>query len=151
MLLARGGGRAFVGYVVACVGLLIFTVGALLMTGTTSRGWPALVTLPCLAVAGTYLWAVPPAAGPGLHRTVALLALAGALVGVTLFHPGARLVDPGQTHWWGRVVLLAGVVVCGNAVELARHRMPYRLQAVTLLVGPAVVAALLGVRMLRGW
>ncbi|WP_433344621.1 hypothetical protein [Micromonospora sp. CA-111912] len=151
VLLARGGGRAFVGYVVACVGLLIFTVGALLMTGTTGRGWPALVTLPCLAVAGTYLWRSADPLARGLHRTVALLALAGALVGVTLFLIRARLVDPGQTHWWGGYVLLAGVVVCGNAVELARHRMPYRLQAVTLLVGPAVVAALLGVRMLRGW
>ncbi|MFC8846957.1 MULTISPECIES: hypothetical protein [unclassified Micromonospora] len=150
-LLARGGGRAFAGYVVGCVGLLVCTVGALLMTGTTGRGWPALVVLPCLAVAGTYLWRPGDPLARGLHRTVALLALAGTGVGATLMLIRNRVVDPGETHWWGGFVLLAGVIIGGNAAELARHRMPYRLQAVTLLLGPAVVAALLGVRMLRGW
>ncbi len=47
--------------------------------------------------------------------------------------------------------MLAGAIVLGNAGELTRHRMPYRLQAITLLVGPAVVAFLLGLRFLRGW
>ncbi|MFF5070888.1 hypothetical protein ACFY2R_06680 [Micromonospora olivasterospora] len=150
-LLARGGGRAFTGYVVACLGALVFADGALLMAGVMGRGWPALVMLPCLAVAGTYLWRPDDPLARGLHRTVALLAVAGALVGATLQLIRAGLYEPGPFHWWGAFVLLAGVVVAGNAAELARHRMPYRLQAVTLLVGPAVVAALLGVRMLRGW
>ncbi len=150
-LLARGGGRAFAGYVAGCVGLLVFTVGALLMTGTMGEGWPVLVMLPCLVVAGTYLWRPTDPLARGLHRTVALLALAGAGVGVALMLIRHRLVDPGETHWWGGFVLAAGLLVGGNAVEVARHRMPYRLQAVTLLLGPAVVAALLGVRMLRGW
>lgn len=47
--------------------------------------------------------------------------------------------------------MLAGAIVLGNAGELTRHRMPYRLQAITLLVGPSVIAFLLGLRFLRGW
>ncbi len=56
-----------------------------------------------------------------------------------------------ETGWWGAFLMLAGAIVLGNAVELTRHRMPYRLQAITLLVGPAVIAFLLGLRFLRGW
>ncbi|WP_233600114.1 hypothetical protein [Micromonospora sp. M71_S20] len=151
-LLARGGGRAFVGYVVACLGALVFAVGALLMFGVFGRGWPLMVVLPCLAVAGTYRWWLVHPLARGLHRTVSLLALAGALLlGGTLQLTRVDLVDVGAAPMWGAFLMLAGVIVLGNAVELTRHRMPYRLQAITLLVGPAVVAFLLGLRLLRGW
>ncbi|MEU6075652.1 hypothetical protein [Micromonospora sp. NPDC047074] len=151
-LLARGGGRAFAGYVVVCVGALVFAVGALLMFGVVGRGWPLMVVLPCLAVAGTYHWRPVHPLASGLHRAVSLLALAGALLlGGTLQLTRVGLVDVGAAPMWGAFLMLAGVIVLGNAVELTRHRMPYRLQAITLLVGPAVVAFLLGLRLLRGW
>ncbi|SCG14260.1 hypothetical protein GA0070610_0460 [Micromonospora echinofusca] len=151
-LLARGGGRAFAGYVVACLGALVFAVGALLMFGAFGRGWPLMVVLPCLAVAGTYRWRLVHPLARGLHRAVALLALAGALLlGGMLQLVRVGLVDVGAAPMWGAFLMLAGVIVLGNAVELTRHRMPYRLQAITLLVGPAVVAFLLGLRLLRGW
>ncbi|MER7890453.1 hypothetical protein ABTX15_11565 [Micromonospora sp. NPDC094482] len=150
-LLARGGGRAFAGYVVACVGALVFATGALLMFGVMNRGWPVMIMVPCLAIAGTYYWRPAHPLARGLHRAVALLALAGALLGATFQLIQAGLVDFGATGWWGAFLMLAGVIVLGNAVELTRHRMPYRLQAITLLVGPAVVAFLLGLRFLRGW
>src|ERR1700754_3375005 len=50
VLLVRGGGRAFTGYLVAWVGGLVFTVGALLMYGAMGRGWPLMIILPSLAV-----------------------------------------------------------------------------------------------------
>jgi hypothetical protein len=46
--------------------------------------------------------------------------------------------------------MAAGIVVAANGLELTRHRMPYRLQAVVLALGPAAVAILLGIRFLRG-
>lgn len=150
-LLARGGGRAFAGYVVACVGALVFAVGALLMFGVMGRGWPVMIILPCLAVAGTYLWRPAHPLARGLHRAAALLALAGALLGGAYQLTRVGLVEVGAAGLWGACLMLAGVIVLGNAVELTRHRMPYRLQAITLLVGPAVVACLLGLRLLRGW
>ncbi|WP_433387597.1 hypothetical protein [Micromonospora sp. KLBMP9576] len=151
-LLARDGGRAFAGYVVACLGVLVFTVGALLMFGVFGRGWPLMVVLPCLAVAGTYHWRLVHPLARGLHRAVSLLALAGALLlGGTLQLDRVGLVDVGAAPMWGAFLMLAGMIVLGNAVELTRHRMPYRLQAITLLAGPAVVAFLLGLRLLRGW
>lgn len=150
-LLARGGGRAFAGYVIACAGALVFATGALLMFGVMGRGWPVMIMVPCLAVAGTYLWRPAHPLARGLHRVVALLALTGVLLGATFQLIQANLVDFGDTGWWGAFLMLAGVTVLGNAVELTRHRMPYRLQAITLLLGPAVVAFLLGLRFLRGW
>ncbi|MFI7604134.1 hypothetical protein ACIBTV_03315 [Micromonospora sp. NPDC049366] len=150
-LLARGGGRAFAGYVVVCVGALVFATGALLMVGVMSQGWPVMIILPCLAVAGTYLWRPAHPLARGLHRAVALLALSGAILGGTFQLIRAGTVDFGDTGWWGAFMMLAGVIVLGNAAELTRHRMPYRLQAITLLAGPAVVAFLLGLRFLRGW
>ncbi|MEU5905767.1 hypothetical protein [Micromonospora sp. NPDC047527] len=149
-LLARGGGRAFAGFVIACVGTLTFVVGALLMFGVMGAGWPLLVVLPCLAIAGTYGWRAAHPLARGLHRAVALLALTGALLGLTLQLIRVDLVSL-RTGWWGGFMMLAGAIVLGNAVELTRHRMPYRLQAITLLVGPSVVAILLGLRFLRGW
>ena len=150
-LMARGGGRAFGGYVVAGIGAIVFTVGALLMLGLMGDGWPLLVVLPCLAVAGTYRWRPDHPLARGLHRTVALLAVTGAGVGATLELIVTGLVDFGTIGWWGGFMMLAAASVFANALELGRHRMPYRLQAVTLLVGPSVVAFLLGLRFLRGW
>ena len=149
-LLARGGGRAFGGYMLACVGGLVFAVGALLMFGVMGLGWPLLVVLPCLAVAGTYGWRAADPLARGLHRAVALLALTAVLLGVTLQLIRVDLIRL-ETGWWGAFLMLAGAIVLGNAGELTRHRMPYRLQAITLLVGPAVIAFLLGLRFLRGW
>ncbi|WJK40563.1 hypothetical protein O7608_29935 [Solwaraspora sp. WMMA2056] len=150
-LLARGGGRAFGGYVIACAGALVFAVGTLLMLGLTGVGWPVMIILPCLAIAGTYHWRPEHPLGGGLHRTVALLSLTGAGLGATFLLITTGVVDLAGTGWWGAFMMLAAVAVLGNAVDLGRHQMPYRLQAVTLLAGPAVVAFLLGLRFLRGW
>lgn len=149
-LLFRGGGRAFIGYLLACVGGLVFAVGALLMFGAMRRGWPLMITLPCLAVAGTYAWRSTHPLARTLHRTVAGLALAGSLVGVTFLLMHAGWIDFGEVNWWGAFMMLAALIVAGNAIDLARHRIPYRLQAITLLLGPAVVTFLLGLRILRG-
>lgn len=149
-LLVRGGGRAFAGYVVACLGGLVFAVGAILMLGGMARGWPLLITLPSLAVAGTYYWHLAHPLARGLHRTIAMLALGGAAVGGTFLLMHARWVDFGSTPWWGGFMMLAGVIVLVNAVELTRHRIAYRLQAITLLLGPAVITFLLGLRFIRG-
>lgn len=148
-LLVRGGGRAFIGYVIACVGGLVFAVGALLMLGVMGRGWPLMIVLPCLAVAGTYAWRSAHPLARALHRTVAGLALAGAAVGGTFVLTQAGWIDFGETNWWGGFMMLAALIVAGNAVELCRYRIPYWLQAVTLLMGPAVVTFLLGLRILR--
>jgi hypothetical protein len=150
-LLARGGGRAFAGYVVACLGGLVFAVGAILMFGVMGPGWPMMIVLPCLAIAGTYLWRPVHPLVRALHRTVATLALCGVALGVTFLLMLAGTIDFGETDWWGGFMMLAAVVILSNAVELVRHRMPYRLQAITLLVGPAVITFLLGLRFLRGW
>nr|MDT0661649.1 hypothetical protein [Micromonospora sp. DSM 115978] len=149
-LLVRGGGRAFAGYVVACLGGLIFAVGALLMFGAMGQGWPVMITLPTLAVAGTYLWHLAHPLARGLHRTIAMLALGGAGLGVTFLLLNAGWIDFGKGAWWGGFMMLAGVIVFGNAVELTRHRIAYRLQAITLLLGPAMITFLLGLRFLRG-
>lgn len=150
-LLVRDRGPAFIGYVVACVGLLVFAVGALLMFGAMTDGWPLMITLPCLAVAGTYHWRSTHPLVRGLHRSVALLALVAATLGPTFLLLRAGWVDFGRTRWWGVHMMAAGLVVFANAIELVRHRLVYRLQAITLSVGPAVVTFLLGLRFLRGW
>ncbi|WP_121157124.1 hypothetical protein [Micromonospora pisi] len=149
-LLARGGGRAFAGYLVACVGGLVFAVGALLMLGVMGRGWPFMIILPSLAIAGTYGWHPAHPLARAAHRTVAMLALGGAALGVTFLLLRNGRIEFGHTDWWGGFMMLAGVIVFLNAVELTRHRIAYRLQAITLLLGPAVVTFLLGLRFLRG-
>jgi hypothetical protein len=70
-LLVRGGGRAFTGYLVAWVGVITFTVGALLMFGAMGRGWPLMIILPTLAVAGTYAWRPMHPLARAFHRTIA--------------------------------------------------------------------------------
>ncbi|MFD0821872.1 hypothetical protein ACFQ0D_26955 [Micromonospora zhanjiangensis] len=150
-LLIRGRGAAFFGYLVAWIGGLVLVVGALLMAGAMGRGWPLMITLPCLAVAGTYGWRSTHPLVRGLHRSAALLTLVAATLGPTFLLLRAGWVDFGATGWWGAHMMAAGAVVVANAIELARHRMPYRLQAVTLSLGPAVVTLLFGLRFLRGW
>lgn len=150
-LLARGGGRAFAGYVISCVGALVFAVGALLMFGAVGSGWQLMISLPALAVAGTYLWRSDHPLLRGLHRTVMMLALLTVLLGGTFLAMRAGWIEVGRVRWWGGFMMAAGLIVGGNGLELTRHRMAYRLQAVTLAMGPAVLTFLLGLRHLRGW
>lgn len=150
-LLLRGGGRAFVGYLLACVGGLVFAVGAMLMFGVMGAGWPFMITLPALAIAGTYLWRSADPLPRAFHRTVALLALNTAALGITFLLLVNNALDFGTTGWWGGFMMVGGVIILGNGLELLRHRIVYRAQAVTLAIGPAVVAFLLGLRFLRDW
>jgi hypothetical protein len=147
--LIRGGSRAFGGYVLVCAGALGYAVGALLMFGAMEQGWPLMITLPALAVVGTYAWRPAHPLGRGLHRTVASLALVAASLGPLFFLLRADWIDL-PSRWWGAYLVAAGIVVAANGLELTRHRMPYRLQAVVLALGPAAVAILLGIRFLRG-
>ncbi len=149
-LLVRGGSRAVVGYVVACLGALVFVVGTLLMLGAMGFGWPLMISVPALAVTGTYLWRHDHPLLRALHRTVAMLGLVVAGLGATflLLHAGWIHLRPG---WWGAFNMAAGLVIAANGIEAARYRMPYRTSAVTLAFGPAVVTFLLGLRFLRGF
>lgn len=150
-LLFRTGGRAFVGYLLACVGGLVFAVGGLLMLGLMGRGWPFMITLPALAVAGTYLWRSNDPLPRAFHRTIAMLALVTAALGVTFLLLVNDVLGFGARGWWGGFIMAAGVVILGNGLELLRHRIAYRAQAVALAIGPAVIALLLGLRFLRDW
>ncbi|MBE1487040.1 hypothetical protein [Plantactinospora soyae] len=150
-LLVRGGGRAFVGYLLACVGGLVFAVGAMLMFGVIAKGWPFMITLPALAIAGTYYWRSADPLPRAFHRTVAMLALNTAALGVTFLLLVNDVLDFGDTGWWGGFMMVGGAIILGNGLELLRHRIVYRAQAVTLAVGPAVIAFLLGLRFLRDW
>lgn len=150
-LLTRGGGRAFVGYLLGCVGSLVFAVGTLLMLGLMGRGWPTMITLPGLLIAGTYGWRSADPLPRAFHRTVAMLALVTAALGVTFQLLISDVLDFGDAGWWGGFIMAGGLVVLGNGLELLRYRIPYRVSAVTLAVGPAVIALLLGLRFLRDW
>lgn len=149
LAMLRGGGRAFGGYLLACAGVIGYAVGALLMFGAMGCGWPLTITLPALAVAGTYAWRPAHPLARGLHRTIASLALVAVTLGPLFFLLRAGWIDL-PARWWGAYLVAAGIVVAVNGLELMRHRMPYRLQVVVLALGPAVVAVLLGVRFLRG-
>ncbi|MFD0741801.1 hypothetical protein ACFQ1L_07825 [Phytohabitans flavus] len=149
-LLGRGGGRAITGYLVAWVGLIVFAVGAMLMFGVMSEGWPAMIIMPTLAIAGTYAWRPQHPIARVFHRTIATLALCGTSLGVLFLLMNADLVDFGDAHWWGGYMMAAGVAVAANGLVLLRHRIQYRLQAVTLAVFPALIVFLLGLRILRG-
>lgn len=147
--LTRRGGSVPGGYAVACVGALIAVVGALLLAGEMHRGWPLMIVFPSLAIAGTYTWHAGHPVLRGLHRTVAGLALVAVLLGL-LLQLTVFGADFGGLRWWGAVVLLAGLVIGANGVELLGHRIRYRVQAATLLIGPALVLMLLGVRLFNG-
>jgi hypothetical protein len=149
-LLTRGGGRAVTGYLVAWVGAIIFTVGALLMFGAMTDGWPVMIMLPTLAIAGTYVWRPPHPLARVFHRTIATLALCGTSLGVLFLLMNAGVTDFGDTDWWGGYMMAAGVAVALNGLALLRHKIEYRLQAITLAVFPALIVFLLGLRILRG-
>jgi hypothetical protein len=148
-LLTRGGGRAFTGYMITGVGLLVFTVGTLLMVGAMTEGWPIMIILPALAVTGSYVWRPDHPLARVFHRTVATLALGGVAVGVTFLLMNADAIDFGESNWWGGFMMAAGVIVALNGVALLRHRIQYRLQAIALAVFPAAIVFLLGLRILR--
>jgi hypothetical protein len=148
-LLTRGGGRAFTGYMISWVGVLLFTVGTLLMMGVMARSWPIMIILPALAVVGSYAWRPEHPLARVFHRTIATLALGGAAVGVTFLLMHADTVDFGETNWWGGFMMAAGVIVALNGLALLRHRIEYRLQAIALAVFPAAIVFLLGLRILR--
>jgi hypothetical protein len=149
-LLTRRGGRAITGYMIAWVGVMVFAVGAMLMFGVMADGWPVMIILPTLAVAGTYAWRSPHPLARAFHRTVTTLALFGTTLGVLFLLINADVVDFGDTQWWGGYMMAAAVAVALNGLVLVRHQIEYRLQAVTLTVFPALVVFLIGLRILRG-
>ncbi|WP_173078462.1 hypothetical protein [Phytohabitans rumicis] len=149
-LLARGGGRAFTGYLIAWVGAIVFTVGALLMFGAMDKGWPLMIILPTVAVAGTYAWRAGHPLARAFHRTIATLALAGTALGVTFLLMQADAVDFGETNWWGGFMMAGAVIIVLNGLELLRHRIEYRVQAIALAVFPAALVFLIGLRIFRG-
>ncbi|MEJ3742017.1 hypothetical protein WEI85_01780 [Actinomycetes bacterium KLBMP 9797] len=147
VLLAR---RHPIGYLIGCVGALVFTVGALLMGGAMTHGWPLLISLPALAVAGTYAYRPEHPLARAFHRAIASLALVAVALGVTFLLLNGGTVDFGETDWWGWFMMAGAVIVVLNGLELLRHRIEYRLQAIALAVGPAVIVFLIGLRMARG-
>jgi hypothetical protein len=151
VLLAQGRstGKGLFGYVTACAGALVFTVGALLMVGKMGEGWPLMISLPALAVAGTYAWRPEHPLARAFHRMIASLAVAGAALGVTFVLMNTGALDL-EGDWWGWFMMLGAVLVALNGLELLRHRIEYRLQAVALAIGPAAFVFLLGLRMARG-
>ncbi|GAB3504269.1 hypothetical protein GCM10027575_09190 [Phytohabitans suffuscus] len=149
-LLTRGGGRAVTGYLIVWIGAIVFAVGAMLMFGVMTDGWPIMIILPTLAVAGTYIWRPPHPLARAFHRTIATLALCGTTLGALFLLINAGAVDFGDTSWWGGYMMAAGVAVALNGLVLLRHQIEYRLQAVTLAVFPALIVFLLGLRILRG-
>jgi hypothetical protein len=148
-LLARGGDRGLFGYLVCWCGALTFLVGALLMFGAMGDGWPVLISAPALTVAGTYFWHPADPLPRGLHRTVVSLALLAVTLGGVFLAMQSDWRGFSNPHWWGGYMIAAGGLVLLNGVELLRHRMRYGLQAATLMVGPAAVTILLGLRFLR--
>ncbi len=149
-LMTRGGGRAVTGYLVAWVGVIIFTVGAMLMFGVMTDGWPFMIILPTLAVAGTYVWRPEHPLARAFHRAIATLALCGTALGAIFLLINAGVLDFGDTEWWGGFMMAAAVAVALNGLALLRHKIEYRLQAVTLAVFPALIVFLLGLRFIRG-
>ncbi|MFC0528049.1 hypothetical protein [Phytohabitans kaempferiae] len=149
-LLTRGGGRAVTGYLISWVGAIVFAVGAMLMFGVMAEGWPVMIILPTLAVAGTYIWRPEHPLARAFHRTIATLALCGAALGVMFLLMSGDAVDFGDTDWWGGFMMAAAVAVALNGLALLRHQIEYRLQAVTLAVFPALILFLLGLRFIRG-
>jgi hypothetical protein len=138
--------RTAAGYAVLCAGGLIGVVGALLMFGRMGRGWPLMIVLPCLAVAGTARWRAGDAAIRAVHRTVVGLAGLGALLGVTFLALRAGWVDFGDSRWWGSFMIAAGLIGLGNGLALLGDVRGYRVPTAVLLAGPGAGAVLAGLR-----
>jgi hypothetical protein len=133
------------GYAVLCVGTLVSAVGMLLLFGAMGKGWPLMVVLPCLAVAGTARWRVPDPNTRAAHRTVVGLALLGALLGVTFLALGGGLIDL-DGRWWAYFMMAAGLVAIGNGLSLLTDVRGYRLPTTVLLAGLGAAAFLAGLR-----
>jgi hypothetical protein len=150
-VLARGGAGSLAGYLVACLGALVFATGAILMFGAMPRLWPLMIVLPALVIAGSYAWRPEDRLARAFHRTIAMLALAAASLGGMFLADRLGAFEVGGDRWWAWYMVAAGVIVVGNGAELVRHRMPYRVSAAVLAAGPGIVAILLGIRFLRDW
>jgi hypothetical protein len=150
-LLTRGGAGSLAGYLIACLGAIVFATGAILMFGAMGDLWPLLISLPALAIAGSYLWRPDDRLARAFHRTVAMLALAAVALGATFLAAEFGAFEAGERLWWPWYMIAAGVIVVANGAELARHRMAYRVSAAVLAMGPGIVTILLGVRFLRDW
>jgi hypothetical protein len=147
VLLARGKAP---GYVVACVGAMVFAIGAILMFGAMRQLWALTVILPSLAVAGGYAWRPNDPIARAYHRSIAMLALVGVVLGVTMLWLVAIGELSRMADWWPWFMIAGGGIVVANGAELLRHRLAYRVPAAVLAMGPGIVAILLGVRFLRG-
>lgn len=145
-LLAAGRRRTAAGYAVLCAGAIVCTVGVLLIFGAMGRGWPLMIVVPCLAVAGTARWRASDGLARAAHRTIVGLALLGTVLGGTFLALRAGLVDLGDVRWWAFFMIAAGGVAIGNGLSLAGDLRGYRLPMIVLLVGPGVGAILAGVR-----
>jgi len=145
-LLRSGGRRAGAGYAVLCVGGIVATVGLLLLFEAMSGGWPLMIVLPCLAIAGTARWrAVDDNARAG-HRTVVGLALLGVLLGTTLQMIITDLTDPDGLRWWSFFMMAGGAVAVGNGLSLTNDVRGYRLPTAVLLTGLGLAAFFAGLR-----
>jgi hypothetical protein len=145
-LLRAGRGQAAGGYAVLCAGAIVCTVGALLLFGAVGRGWPLLIIVPCLAIAGTARWRATDPSGRAGHWTVVGLAVLGVLLGLTFAALRADLVDFGDTRWWAYFMIAAGAVAIGNGLALVRDLRGYRLSTLVLLAGLGAGAVLAGLR-----
>jgi hypothetical protein len=151
VVLTRGGAASLAGYLVACLGGLVFAVGAILMFGAMGDLWPLMIALPALAIAGTYAWRPEDPLARAFHRTIAMLAVAAVALGATFLAAEMGAFAVGERRWWPWYMIAAGLIVVGNGAELVRHRMAYRISAAVLAMGPGIVAILLGIRFLRDW
>jgi hypothetical protein len=144
VLLLRGG-RAGAGYAVLCVGALISTVGLLLLFEAMGHGWPLMIIIPCLAIAGTARWRAPDPNARAAHRTVVGLALLGALLGVTFLALGGGLIDL-DGRWWAFFMMAAGLIAVGNGLSLLTDVRGYRLPTAVLLAGIGTATIFAGLR-----
>ena len=151
VVLTRGRAGSLAGYLVACLGALVFATGAILMFGAMPRMWPLLIALPALAIAGSYAWRPEDPLARAFHRTIALLALAAVALGITFLADRLGAIELSGTQWWPWYMIVGGGIVVANGAELVRHRMAYRVSAAVLTAGPGIVAILLGIRFLRDW
>jgi hypothetical protein len=144
-LMRSGRQRAAVGYAVLCAGVLVCAVGGLLLFGAMGRGWPLMIVLPCLAVAGTARWRVADASARASHRTVVGLAGLGVVLGATFLAIEAGL-DLGDGRWWSFFMMAAGAVAIGNGLSLVGDVRGYRLPTTVLLAGLGAGAVFAGLR-----